>query len=465
MNQLPRQIFTIALGIGLALGASPLAAQSQYGCTGLELHDTVPSLEGKDGVFFRVNLDIRMHHPFSDESVAFLSDFSDALAESGTTLVFVPVPTKSVTMPDHLPEEAALYGFDLDVATAVHDDILNRLEAAGVATVDARAAMRQAPEGELPFFKADFHWSAVGARETARAVAERIKALPLYDELPKTTFETNETGVSVAFSGMRRELQEHCLETLPEAESMTYETTIVQSGGQDGTVDLGLGTVDLGLGGDSGGGIDIFGNTEESTVPIALLGTSFSATDINNFSGFIAEFTEVELVNYALTGGNQFGAMISYLTSAEFRETRPRVLIWENPIYTNLAQFGDQPTRELVAAAGQTCTLPLDPVVSEDRQVMNVDLSGYDFGPEDTLFVDLNQLAGSEAVFRFHSSEGYTRTKVIERGERLKRTGRFYMPLSGLWDDGAVSVDITSSLPFTNQPSVFACTTQPTEKT
>lgn len=466
MTLLPQHCRRLILAAGITVAASPLFAQSQFGCTGLEAHETVPSIEGKDGVFFRLNLDIRMHHPFSDETVTFLSDLSEALAESGTTLIFIPVPSKSVTMPDHLPPEAALYGFDLDVATAAQDDILDRLEAAGVVAVDARTAMRQAPEGELPFFKADFHWTAVGARETARALAERIRTLPVYDDLPKTNFETTEHGVEVAFSGMRRELQELCLEALPEAESMTYHTQAVQEVG--GVVDLGLASsdgianVDLGLG---SGDVDLFGDAEESTVPIALLGTSFSATDINNFPGFIAEHTGVEVFNYALTGGNQFGAMISYLTSTEFRETRPQILVWENPIYTNLAQFGDQPTRELIAAAGQTCTLPLEPVLSEDNTMMSVDLAGYDLGPEDTLFVDINQSAGSRAVFAFQSEDGRQRVKVIERGERLKRTGRFYMPLSGLWDDGAAAVDITSSLPFTNQPSVFACTTQPTEKT
>ena len=466
MTLLTRHCRRLILAAGVTVAASPLFAESQYGCTGLEAHETVPSIEGKDGVFFRLNLDIRMHHPFSDETVTFLSDLSEALAESGTTLIFVPVPSKSVTMPDYLPPEATLYGFDLDVATAAQDDILDRLEAAGVVTVDARTAMQQAPEGELPFFKADFHWTAVGARETARALAERIRTLPVYDDLPKTNFETTEGDVEVAFSGMRRELQELCLHALPEAESMTYHTQAVQEVG--GVVDLGLGSsdgtpgVDLGLG---DGDVDPFGDTEESTVPIALLGTSFSATDINNFPGFIAEHAGVEVFNYALTGGNQFGAMISYLTSTEFRETRPQILVWENPIYTNLAQFGDQPTRELVAAAGQTCTVPLEPVLNEDNTMMSVDLAGYDLGPEDTLFVDINQSAGSRAVFAFQSEDGRERVKVIERGERLKRTGRFYMPLSGLWDDGAVAVNITSSLPFTNQSSVYACTTQPTEKT
>lgn len=419
----------------------PAMADSYFGCTGLETDDDLPVLEGKDGVFFRINADLRMNHPFSDQTVDQMAELSRALAENGTTLIFVPIPTKSVTMPDHLPPEAALYGFDLDIATAVHRDILDRLDATGVITVDARAAMMETSDGALPFFKADFHWSAAGARETAHAIAETIKALPEYADMEKTEFETVPMEVGVAFSGMRRELQQHCRNTLPEAATITYRTTQVP-------------TLDLG-----DGGLDLFGE-EEMTVPVALLGTSFSDSPINNFPGFLAQFSELEVVNYALTGGNQFGAMTSYLTSTEFQETRPRFLIWENPIYTNLAQFGDQPMRELIAAAGETCTLRLEPKINEDSTKLTVDLTSYDFGPQDTLFLDINQAAGSQANFLFRSHDGMERVKTIERGERLSRTGRFYMPLSGLWADGAASVDISMSGPFTSQPSIFACTTQ-----
>ena len=429
------------MAIAFSALATTAAADSNFDCYGLATDSELPTVEGKDGVFFRIKTDLRMNHPFSDQSVEQVAELSRALAENGTTLIFVPIPTKSVTMPDYLPEEAALYGFDLDIAVAVHQDILDRLNAAGVTTVDAREAMRETTDGDLPFFKADFHWSAAGARETAQAIAETIQGFPTYEELDPTQFETTPLVVGIAFSGMRRELQEHCMDTLPEAETMTYETT------QTEALDLGE------------GGLDLFGD-EEITTQVALLGTSFSDSPINNFPGFLAEYTQLEVVNYALTGGNQFGAMTSYLTSTEFQETRPRFLVWENPIYTNLAQYGDQPMRELIAAAGQTCTVPLDAQVDDTNSVITVDLTPYDLGPEDTIFFDIHQLAGTKANFQFQSHDGLKRNKIIERGERLSRTGRFYMPLSGLWADGAASVDISTSGPFTTQPSVFACTSQ-----
>ncbi len=396
------------------------------------------TLEGINGVFYRIKADIRMNHPFSDANIALLAQLARTFEEQGTTLVFVPIPTKSVTMPEYLPDEAGLYGFDHDVATAVHVDILERLKDANIKSVDVRTAMSKISSDELPFFKTDFHWSPAGAREAARAIAAVIKADPIYEELEKTEYETVPAGIGTAFSGMRRILQARCLETLPEAETQTFVTTPVQ---------------DLDLG---GGGLDLFGSDEE-VLSVALLGTSFSDSTINNFPGFLAEFSSLEVVNYAMTGGGQFGAMTSYLTSDEFKETRPRFLIWENPIYTNLAQFGDQPMRELLAAAGDTCKVPLEGRMDETNTILSVNLADHNLGPDDTLFLDLNQKAGDKVHFKFKSHEGLERSKIIERGERLDRTGRFYMPLSGLWDAGAPSVDIFTDAPFSIHPSVFAC--------
>jgi alginate biosynthesis protein AlgX len=370
-----------------------------------------------------------------------MAELSQALAANGTTLIFVPVPTKSVTMPGYLPTDVERYGFDLEIATEVHLDILRRLGAAGVVTVDARDAMIDMPDGELAFFKADFHWSAAGARQTAIAIAETIRGLPEYADLDPTLFETVPLEVGVAFSGMRRILQSRCLTTLPEAETMTYLTSQVQS-------------LDL-----DSGGLDLFGESANTT-PIVLLGTSFSDSLINNFPGFLAEYAQLEVVNYALTGGNQYGSITSYLTSTEFEEAPPRFLIWENPIYNNLAQYGDLPMRELTAAASQTCTMPLATQINAEEAIITVDLDGYDLGPADTIFVDTHANVETQASFVFQSDEGLTRTKTIERGERLSRTGRFYMPLSGLWDGGAAAMRIQMTQPFLSEPSVYVCPSQ-----
>ena len=488
-----KYLLTTAL---LALAAPALAeTPSAFGCTGLETDKELPTIEGRDGVFYRIHADLRLHHSFSDQVVADMAALSRALAERGTTLIYVPIPTKSVVLPDLLPDEARLYGFDLDIASWTHDQVIERLQEAGVLTVDARSAMKDAPGDALPFFRADFHWTARGADLTAAAIADVIRAQPDYADLPKTMFETVETGMDTGFSGMRRILQKHCLNTLPEPQTMTYDTVISNGSvdlgqgddgaidiglgdtGDDGPVDIGLGTtdeapasedpgIDIGLGDDEdagGGGFDLFGE-QEAAVPVALLGTSFSDSPINNFPGFLAQHSDLEVINYAITGGNQFGAMISYMTSAEFQENRPRFLVWENPIYNNLAQYGDQPMRELIAAARGACDTPLDATLNDSRTVLTADLDGMDLDASDSLFLDTSGSAGLEARFTFVSADGYRRTKSVARGERLRRTGRFYMPLSALWPDGPVQVEIEMSQVYGAAPTLSVCSNQSEEK-
>lgn len=339
-------------------------------------------------------------------------------------------------MPDYLPERARLYGFDLAVATAVHADVLGRLNAQGVLTADIRSALLGAEGGQLPFFNSDFHWSAYGADLGAKAIADVIRAQPIYDTLDKTEYQSLETGEEIAFSGMRRVLQARCSQTLPEPTTMTWDT-------QATTLDLG----------DEGGGLDIFGG-ETAQVPIALVGTSFSDSPINNFPGFIAQHAELEVVNFAITGGNQYGAITSYLTSTEFQNSPPAFLVWENPIYNNLAQYGDQPMRELIAAAADNCAQSLDFTVSDDRRSLTTQVSGLT--AEQTLFLETDGSTALDVSYRFTSDQG-ERLKSVRRGERLRRTGRFYMPMTGLWETGADDLTITLSAPLGASPQLSVC--------
>lgn len=198
-----RRLMTCALALTCVLAAPAAFAESAYGCSGLETNRELPTIEGKGGVFFRINADLRMNHPFSPEVVDQMTALSQALESRGTVLVYVPIPTKSVSMPDYLPERARLYGFDLAVATAVHADVLGRLNAQGVLTADIRSALLGAEGGQLPFFNSDFHWSAYGADLGAKAIADVIRAQPIYDTLDKTEYQSLETGEEIAFSGMR----------------------------------------------------------------------------------------------------------------------------------------------------------------------------------------------------------------------------------------------------------------------
>ena len=418
-----------------SLAAQGFAAPSAYGCSNLTEDNLTPILEGEDGIFYRIYADIRLQHPFSDRAVALMGELAEALRARGTTLVYLAVPTKSQAMPDQLPELAKLYGFSIEEATGVYRSVVDRLEAAGVVAVDGQKALLAAEPGAPPFFGTDFHWNAEGARLMAVEIADVLRGLDGYDALDKTSYETTEAGMARAFSGLRRQIQKKCVDEIPQAETMTYET-VQQAGASLGAADL-------------------FGNAE-TRAQVVIAGTSFADMEIAHFEGWLAQYSELEVFNYAITGGNQFGAMLSYLTSDDFRDDPPHYLIWENPIYNNLLQYGEQPMHELISAAGDNCTLPLA-ADRADATSLSVDLSGWKTIDGDVIHAAAGAEGPRKVTFTAHLADGSTRSNFIERGTRLRATGHFYMPLSGFGTQGITRLDVTFDRAVPDSAALTLC--------
>ena len=224
-----------------ATATLPAMAQSVYGCNDLAGRHTLPAVEGADGVFYRVDPDMRNFHAFSDESIARLADLSQALASLGTTLVYVPLPTKSLAMPDQLPQAAMDLGFDPDLATTVYDEILRRLRDSGIQTVDVRAALRAAPDDQPSFFLTDYRMTSAGGRRAAQAIADALAQATGFTDLPKSLFDTRSGGMVTLASDMRSILQRHCLIALPVVQTETFVTTRFQDGQSTDTTLFGTG--------------------------------------------------------------------------------------------------------------------------------------------------------------------------------------------------------------------------------
>ncbi|WP_322894170.1 MULTISPECIES: alginate O-acetyltransferase AlgX-related protein [unclassified Yoonia] len=426
---------TCLAGLALILAASAAQADpSAYGCYGLETAAVLPSVEGQDGVFYRVLADLRLRHPMEDAVVQQMSALSAALASRGTTLIYVTVPTKSQAMPQFLPASASDYAFDSKTATLVYDDIVGRLSAAGVLAPDILTALAATADGR-PFFAADFHWTAAGARQAAEVIGDLIKAQPAYADLSVAEYRTTEGAPTTAFSTMRRSLQSFCTKALPAVIDTMRQTEVVESAG-------------LGL-------ADIFAG-DGDVVPVVLVGTSFSDTPLSNFAGFLSEFSGLDVVNYAVTGGNQFGAITSYLTSRDFAENPPRFLIWENPIYNNLAQYGPDPLEELIAAAGSDCAQPLTITARQDDS-LTVDLTGIDIARAAVIRADLGSAGPRQAAFTLTTGAGFTRSAVIERSDRMLASGLFYKPLGSIWHPDLTTVTVTFDRPVTDDASLTLC--------
>ncbi|GFE63204.1 alginate O-acetyltransferase AlgX-related protein [Litoreibacter roseus] len=427
-----------ALCGGVATSAMADDDPDAFQCAALNDHPVTPVLEGHNGVFFRVFLDLRMNHPFTDQTVDLLGQLADALRENGTELVFLPVPTKSLVLNDDLPKQASLYGYDIETATQVYRNIIERLRDRGVVAIDGQEAMQDGNPDALPFFQADFHWTAEGARRAAQGVAAEMDRLNLFAGMERGEYETTPLQEEIAFSGLRRQIQKKCKVALPEPVTMTYQTEAVGGSDADAAVDL-------------------FGTA--SSIDLALVGTSFSDMEISHFEGWLKQYTGLEVVNYAITGGNQFGAMLSYLTSQDFRENRPKFLVWENPLYNNLMQNGDQPLREMVAAAGETCTLELPSELS-DRNTLTADLSGIALEASDVIHASAAGEGSREVEFRFETSSGAVRHKALRRENRLRATGNYYMPINSLGTVDFTKLSVTFDRTLPKTASLRLCRSQ-----
>ena len=433
---------TLALGMTLIAGLAAFPAladpNSDFECSGYEFSTALPSVEGKDGVFFRTFADLRLQHPMDQRTIVQLGRLAAVLKENGTTLVYVTIPAKSQVMVDYLPEHTKDYGFDPEMAQMIYADIITRMSAAGIIAPDVMTALQSVKGDEKPFFGADFHWTSQGARAAAQAIADLIKADPAYAELTPAQYESKPIGKEIAFSGMRRTLQSFCKDALPPTQTEAYKTTLVEAATGEGAV------------------LDIFASST-ATVPAVLIGTSFSDSPINNFAGFLNEFTGLDVVNYAITGGNQFGAITSYMTSNEFKEQRPRFLIWENPIYNSLAQYGSEPLEELIAAAGTSCTNVLS-TTKVDEFTLSGSLAGIKAHPDDAIYANFGAEGARVASFSVQTTDGITRKSKIERSSRLRATGNFYLGLSPFRHPGFTEVSVRFDRPITDATQLSFCT-------
>ncbi len=190
---------------------------------------------------------------------------------------------------------------------------------------------------------------------------------------------------------------------------------------------------------------------EVPDVQIAVISSAISGTSVLGYAHYLQALTGLQAGHYSLSKGGSLAAMSAYVTSREFQENRPAFLVWTLPIWENIARFGDQPMQELITAAGPTCETVLPMAYDKDRNLYQADLSGLDQSQPHTLFLDSDndndsvsraaEGAGA-ARFTFTSQSGAIRTRTIYRAADQVLTGRFYMPMSGLWPEGADRVDI-----------------------
>lgn len=419
-------------------GALPAQAESAFGCFGLMTSDLLPSVEGVEGQFFRLAPDLHMDHRFSERSIAQIAALSQGLAQRGTELVVLPMPTKGLALPEALPPSAALAGYQPDLAATLYDADLLKFAAANVAAADARGALRAARlAGAETFFGADHRMTPAGARAVADAVGVQIKASPRYETLQTRRFQTGVGAREGMPSLMAQRLQQHCALELPAIEAALHQT----ASASPNTPAPGASLFD--------------GAAGQGT--IALVGTEMTGARLSNFAGFLAEATALPVAQYTVFDGGPFAAISSYLTSAAFAAARPSVLVWEIPVWEDLARHGDQPVAELVAAAGAECQTPLRTVAGLAPHSIEATLAGIDLGRAQSLLIDTGGADARSARVSFARADGTTLIQSIYRHPGQRPTSRFFLPVADVLATGVTRVSVALDVPMGASARLAVC--------
>lgn len=227
-----------------------------------------------------------------------VSAAKSTLDQRNIALVAVVVPDKTRIYVQDLPFERPAMMADR------YDQILTTLKSLAVPAVDLRQSLIEGQNLQDVFMWTDTHWSPGGAQIAAQQTAQAINK---DFEFEKSEFTTSavltqdfdgdlisfaETGPFRKWVGPRRET------------ITTYSTEVVVQSD------------------------DLFGDIE---VPLALVGTSFSARTEFHFAGFLKQHTGLDLINYAQSGRGPFEPMREFLSSEALKTSPPKLVIWEIP--------------------------------------------------------------------------------------------------------------------------------------
>lgn len=292
-----------------------LAAQIEREASWIVMRDLGPRVrEGKRDWFF-LN-DERVIYPDRHSNAAARARevirLQNRLASQSIALIVAVVPDKSRIESDSLGNLLRPESMQSRV-----EQWVDSLSKAGVNVVNLTDTLKKMNgiTGVHMFMRTDTHWNEEGAEIAARLIAQRIL---------HTGFVAS-PSVERTLSAQKQQVVAGDLEKLaginnlhawfrPPGEMVRNSSFAIRtqaSSAQDGK------PLDD----------DLFGDTQlPNTV---LLGTSYSTT--SNFALFLAFFLKTNIANFAKEGGDFSGSVNAYLKSAAFKETPPKMIIWEIP--------------------------------------------------------------------------------------------------------------------------------------
>lgn len=283
---------------------------SQYNTKYLSFFSTL--VQGEGDWLFRTRYDLRTDFGTTPAGYRQFKRLRDALKRKGVELMVVYQPTRGLVNRQYLtPEENAK--FDFDLAKRNYLQAIDEFRKAGIWVTDLSPLFDERGVDTDYYFKADHHWTPAGAARTAELVAETLKQIPAYQTIDKTQYQSLPNGLLPKAGTLHKTATNFC--------GVSYATQYVE---RFATEPVGEADSD-----------SLFGDA--ATPQIALVGTSNSGPAYN-FAGFLQQYGEAEVLNMAVSGGGFDSALLQYMSSKEFHDDPPKILIWEFATHYDLAQ-------------------------------------------------------------------------------------------------------------------------------
>ncbi|QVM97602.1 alginate O-acetyltransferase [Pseudomonas sp. SORT22] len=242
---------------------------------------------------------------YEQENLALIRGVRDTLQQHGVQLVLAIVPAKARLYPEYVGEQTP---------ASLHTDLYNEFHAqarqAGVFAPDLLAPLQEAKARGQVFLRTDTHWTPMGAEVVAQHLAAAVARQTLLNGEPQQ-FVT-EQRQSAPYKGDLTNflpLDPLFSNLLPPPDSLQKRSTRpAEAEGESGDA--------------------LFADSE---IPVALIGTSYSANPNWNFLGALQQALRSDVVNYAEDGHGPMLPMLKYLQTDAFKNSAPQVLIWEFP--------------------------------------------------------------------------------------------------------------------------------------
>ncbi len=259
---------------------------------------------GDEGWFFTAEEFKSVPATEIDDAAERIAKIRDDLQARGITLVLAPLPAKSDIYAEEVPS--------LLRSTAMADAYGAFTAALGqrdITVADMRKALLAAkPFGEV-FLKSDTHWSPAGAKAAAEAIQSSIQ----------------KTGIDLPSQELTAQWQTPVSLWGDLTKFVTSPDYAPRVGLSEESVPIYRTSVSA-----EASGTDIFG--DDSSVPVMLVGTSYSANETWSFADFLRQAVKADVVNVAKEGLGPGVPMMDLLAGTALDETMPSVIVWEFPI-------------------------------------------------------------------------------------------------------------------------------------